>query len=105
MSLDSLKTERVLARLIQLSKSRPPVLQAGYRAISDSSTAQKIVKANVCCGNLKNLLFTWRDYTRICSHLQLPSQLEEYSCALHNGAKATVLIARVYLLIWACAAD
>ena len=45
------KTKRVLARLIQLSKSRPPVRQAGYSAIADSSTRARIVKRAVC-GNL-----------------------------------------------------
>ena len=36
--------ERVLAHLIQLSKSGPPVLQAGDRAIAECSTARRIVK-------------------------------------------------------------
>jgi hypothetical protein len=45
VSLDSThRTERVLARLIQLSKNRPPVQQAGYGAIGEFSRARRIVK-------------------------------------------------------------
>jgi len=53
------KTERVLARLIQLSKSGPPVLQAGYSARENSSTTSRIVKdppqylLRIICGGQK----------------------------------------------------
>jgi hypothetical protein len=45
MSLGSLKTERVLACLIQLSKNRLPVWQESNSGFADCNTAFKVVKA------------------------------------------------------------
>ena len=47
VSLDSThRTERVLARLIQLSKNRPPVRQAGLGTIENYTTDSRDVKVN-----------------------------------------------------------
>jgi hypothetical protein len=70
MSLDHSIIERVLARLIQLSKSGPPVLQAGVRAISDSSTTQRIV----------NKCLLWKSKNFICSSLERSIRASVHVC-------------------------